>query len=1119
MRHQMENTTVPLFVGHPIDDPGEVALISRLRADLSQRRIRATLYANFIVGDRTHRQVDLLVRTECRTAHVEIKDLSSGYPLRARLNGPWEQLPPGGPPRSLGKNAAEQVIQGTYAISDAMGALARLQGVTAPGGKFYTCIDSIVAVWRNISDGSEIEPRDFVTVLGYDDLLLRLTTPRRMVPWSDGEWDAFARRLGLHQEQPESESERRRRSSLDLITDYRLQAEKGLAKDLRAFVDVGTTDEHDITVSAAGASQRLASGGALAVVGSPGTGKTFLVKELARRHCGEDRLVIWVEASDSESGQFEDLLGHAIAPYSKEHWSTLVGAATEFGVPITVVVDGLNDCGDDADRDALLQGLSAFALRYPADILITSTTPDGLSGTLDASVLDVREPDRSARLEILAAHGAKHPWRISEQFRTPYELAIAAQCESELDERASVTELHTAYIRSLAPTDHLRAGLRLLASRLHERLRTSFHLIDVDAILNAPERDLPPGMFDDVLACPLLFVEGQRVRFRHDLIAQFFAAADLVHSATDGHALGALLGVPANRALAETALGIAGDPHRVWDALQVLADPELVFSALTNGYGADAAELAIRETRDVLERAIASTTGEAPTLQTSSNFIRRWATDRQWTEWELALLVAAGWGLTRGLFVSEVCELIDRTDKICRSEAHRLHGDGDRTPVSDVVGATYAPVTPRSDGHDLAASYVVRAFLRNPSGGRGSGERRASGLASRFVDSAGARSWGRFFLAVAAVNPGEVSDQALFASLLRRAWDARGYHLQLHALEAAYFFGGSDEPYRSEILDALQTLEPKHPFLLVSHLEALARFGEVESTTTEEDIQDQIRAVINHPEGTEFPQFDDCCQLASGIVSNQFEDEAITGPYFAAVQGLARHEKVRLFVMAAHARDPFSSMHLDWTMRQLVELVPTGDAALDGTVKSVFATFLDGPPEEKVMWQEDVNACITAIRGWAQFEPALPPLVADSTPEQRNWHLIANLLFAYERNDAAVDEQTTWNALLHEPQATIRTMASMAHAALSANRSPLGLLVEDYPGEMRRLFEWALNNLADLPADLLPPSTSAANFVMHTLGQVGDEPTAGRLQDYVRDPDTGSAAVNAIQNIHQRLTP
>ena len=234
---------------------------------------------------------------------------------------------------------------------------------------------------------------------------------------------------------------------------------------------------------------------------------------------------------------------------------------------------------------------------------------------------------------------------------------------------------------------------------------------------------------------------------------------------------------------------------------------------------------------------------------------------------------------------------------------------------------------------------------------------------------------------MAAVNPGEASDQALFASLLRRAWDARGYHLQLRALEAAYFFGGSDEPYRSEILDVLQTLEPKHPFLLVSHLEALARFGEVESTTTEEDIQDQIRAVINHPEDNESLQYNDYCQLASGIVSNQFEEEAITGPYFAAVQGLARHEKVRLFAMAAHARGPFSSMHLDWTMQQLVELVPTGDAALDDTVKSVFATFLNGPPEENAMWQEDMNACLTAIRGWAQFEPALPPLVADSTPE------------------------------------------------------------------------------------------------------------------------------------------
>ena len=330
MRHQMENTTVPLFVGHPIDDPGEVALISRLRADLSQRGIRATLYANFNARGRTCRQVDLLVQMPCRTAHVEIKHLSRGYPLRAGLNGPWEQVLPDGSRRSLGKNAADQVIQGTYAISDEMGAFARQQGATAPDGKFYTCIDSIVAVWRTIPDGSQIERRDFVTVLRYDDLLQRLTTPRRRVPWSDQEWDAFAGRLRLYQEQPESESEHRRRSSLDLITDYRLQAEQDLSKGLGTFVDVGTTDEHNTRLSAADASQRLAGGGVLAVVGCPGSGKTFLAKELARRHCSEHRLVIWVEAGNSESGQFEDLLGPAMAPYSKEHWSTLAGGRAGF---------------------------------------------------------------------------------------------------------------------------------------------------------------------------------------------------------------------------------------------------------------------------------------------------------------------------------------------------------------------------------------------------------------------------------------------------------------------------------------------------------------------------------------------------------------------------------------------------------------------------------------------------------------------------------------------------------------------------------------------------------------------------------------------------------------------
>ena len=801
-----------------------------------------------------------------------------------------------------------------------------------------------------------------------------------------------------------------------------------------------------------------------------------------------------------------------MGPYSAEPWRTLIDAAAETGAPITVVVDGLNEC-PNPERGDLLQQLTAFTLRHPTNVLITSTTDDVLGGALDAALLRIREPDEQTRLKILSAHGAKHPGRISEQFRTPYELAIAAECESDLDERASVTQLHDAYIRRFAPTEQLREGLRALASWLHARLRTSLPRLDATSILNSPTLDLTPRQVDEVLKCPLLAIESHRVRFRHDLIGQFFAAEEVVRSSTTGQSLGRLLGSPAHRMLTETALGIEPDHNRVWEALKELANPELIFSALTTGYGPDVAETAAQEIRDMMDRATAST-GVAATVTRTGGLLGRWVTGRRWTEWERALLTAAGRGLTRGLFVDQVCALVDRTDDVSLAEAQRLSAGGDQSSVSRVVATTYALPAAEPDGYGLAASYVVRAFEMARMMTRSTPDWRPRGLAGRFVADADARSWGRFYLALLSIDFRDVSDQALFASLLRRAWDAGGYHLQLEALRVAEFFGGSDEPHGSEILTVIRELETDDRILQGSLLEVLARFGEITNPTTAEELRDHIRTTILYPEDMDF------CWTASGIVSSQFEYEALIGPYAVAIDGLTSQERVRLFTMAARGSDPAISLSLHWTLSELTDLIPTGDAGLDDAAKSVFSAFLERPAENAVMPQGAVDAWLTAIRGWAKFESSLPPEAADLTPEQRSWRLVADLLLRYERDDAGVDQQETWRTLLLDPQQTILTLASVQGATTSGPRgSALGRLIEDYPEPLRDLFEWELENPSELPDDRFLLGIGALDFAIGMLGAVGNESTAARLSALTNDPEAGRAAVDAIRQIHRRVAP
>ena len=1114
----MNNLTIPLFVGDPIREPSERAFVSRLRADLARLGEPATLYANFYPKARNSTQVDLLVRTNHRAAHVEIKNLRSDYPVRARPNGRWEQVRPDGTVSQLRNNCSRQALAGTFAISDAMAGLSRKGLVTGPDGAFYRHLDSIVGIWRAVPDGSDIETPPFVTVLGYEDLLQRLITPGQKVLWTADMWDAFARHHDLFQLEAESEPERRRKRGIGLIRDYRLRAKPMFARGMDAFVDLGAVDDQDAQVSVADIGNRITGERTLAVVGPSGSGKTFLAKHLAVRHCDNNHLVAWIEAGDYEN-RFRDLLARSMAPYSVERWRTLVDAALEFGIPITVVLDGLNECPNN-DHHKLIRELRAFALRYRANVLITSTQDLDLTETAAATLLRINEPDDRTRREILVSHSARRPERIGPQFRTPYELSIAAQCESELSEDASVVDVQAAYVRRLAPTEQLRAGLRLLASRLHSDLRTSLSLHETNRLLNSSAGGLTPRQVDDLLACRLLVIEQHRVRFSHEKIGQFLAADDIVRSSPSGRALGMSLSVPANSTLADTALKMESDPCGVWEALKILASSNLVFSALAGTYGFDVADTATQEVKHMLHKATTSAEAAATTaaFEIGEEFTDGWwKTEDKWTEWEKVLMQAAGVGLTQGWFIDEIVQLIDRTDEVCLAQAKKLTAGGDKTPISRVFQGTYTQAAQRGTGR-LAASHIATAFeLAVPIGPDFTSLRRNGKVARRLFEGAGALSWGRFYLALLSVDSDDPSNQAMFASLFRRAWDARGYHLQLRALEAARHFARVGEPHRSEILDVVNGIETTHWALDSTLLEVLSGFGEIKSPRTVEDIRSEILRTISHPDDI------DGCKSANGIVANRFEDEHLVGPYWQAIEELTTRERVLLFAMAARCADPSISFHLCTTLAELADLIPTGDPSLDTAAKSVFLPFLNGPPERPFMPGQAVDACLAAIRGWAKFEAALPPETADLEPRQRNWRLMANLLLAYEREDVMIDPEEIWRALLSEPLETLVTVAyldgatprSLQHIR-NPIRQPLWRLAQDYQEPLRRLFEWALENQEEIPIEVARVS-SRVNFVIRMLGATGDESTAAKLRKHTLDPVSGKAAVEAIRNIRSRV--
>lgn len=1103
----MNTNIINLFVGDEVTDPGEQHLISRLRRDLAGLGVPGTLYASFFPSPRAG-QVDLLVRTPCRTAYVEIKTLNPDYPVFGRPNGHWEQQLLDGSRRSLGKNAAKQALEGTWAIGDAMRALARTGAVRSLDFKRH--IDTLVTIWARIPTGSDIETPAHVNVVSYAEFLERLTEPGPTIEWSDDEWDAFARHLGLFQPESELPADWKRRAAADAITDYRLRAQVSFLAELGPIVDLGA-DGPTGHLGLEDIGRLVADARIVALVGPSGSGKSLAGLHVAVSHCEAGRLVIRIRAGEYEKGRFSNLLARAMAPFSKELWGHLVRSAPAAGIPLTVVLDGLNECPADL-RPELLDQLRAFLNRYPSGVLVTSTEGNGLADILGATTLVPTAPGDATRQELLDAHGAKRPGRISAQFQTPYELSIAAQCESELEDDSSLADLHAAYIRRFAPSEQLRSGLRALATLLHEKLRSSLPLLEATTVLYSRAFGLTPSEVDRVLVCSLLDVGRQRIRFRHELLGQFLAAEDLVRSAASGSDLGRQLGAPANKTLASSALAIEADAHLICEALENLADTGLLLAGLNGQYGTEVAQLVRERVRDVLHRGIAATDADRVILRAESWF-GRWEPQIPWTPIEQAMLVVAGQALLQRRFVDEVCELVDCTDAVCLHNSRLLKADGFDSPISMVVANTYSQIRP-ADGRGLAASYVVTAFELTSMMRRFRPDGPPAGLARRFAAAQGSYPWGRLYLASLSVDPRDPQDQADFASLLRRAWDAGGYHLQLGALRAAEFFAGSDEPYRTEILDVVKGFQATHWGLQNSIIEVLSRFGEIDRGLTAEDLREEIREVLAHSDASE------ACQAAAGIVSNQFEDENIVGPYCEAIAGLTSAEKVRLLTMAASGSDITKSMSLDWTLDELSALVPTGDRFLDGMAKATFGAFLNGPPSDSVMPAEATNASLAAIRGWAKFDNALPLATDELNHEERNWRLVAGLLLDLERDDLVGDPAEAWRQLHEDRHNTILTLSTLEGAAyrsaFDGRRPALHHLYEAYTAELRHLLEWALDHLELVPVQDVRRHGGPDHFVIRALGHVGDLGTAERLRVHTLDPAAGTTAVAAIRHIHQR---
>jgi hypothetical protein len=1101
MEHTISNVTC--YIGDPIENPQEVRFLRKLERDLAAQGLSAYVFANFYAGRPGNRQVDFLIFTAERLTYVELKSFDVTRPIIGGANGRWLQQGPGDAERSLDSNPYQQARSGTFAVSDSMKAFA-MSGAAPDADRFYRHIDTVVCFDPVIPNRSELQVGDYVSYLGYEDLIARLNQRGRRPPWSDAQWEAFAAYLGVYREDAESGSNGDQRMSTSVLEEYRWRFRAAQSLELPAHVPT-TMHAGDVELSVSQLVSFVAEGRLLSVVGGHGAGKSHLARHLAIALSDAGMVVLWLRAGEYAQGQFGRLLSKSAASFSPENFSNLLEHATRAAVDVAVVLDGVNECPQQL-RSELVDQLAGLRLRTPGGAIITSLEGAPVPESMAAIGVVLGDPTPDERRRILESYGMTCPDLVSEAFRTPYELSIAASCHAELGDATTQVDLFDAYVRKLARSEVVRAGLRAIAAVMDAELRTSLRVLDVALALGSHSGlELPPERVDEIMANDLLVSSQGRVQFRHELLGRFLAAEDCVLRSSTGQALGAALRTEQHRDLHHYALIIERDVVRRADALAELADARLYLAAATGVLGSAAAFQASAAICGVLADATFATNPESASFVPNDWPGGEWATKQSWSANELALLTAAGLALAKGLFVDEVCSLIDATDELFLGQVVNMQNAGSTTTISPVFAATYTQFASLSVNR-LGASVVSYAcetdWLRDHNS--------RVPVVRRFLQGGTSRPWGRLYLALHLFDAGSSDDRAVLPELLLRAWKIGGYHLRLDALDVAIkaaWMKSSAE--RQAVASVLSEFETENVFLSSMLVEALAAYDLIVPMATVASLTHEIAEFLTRPDDP------DTWKAAARFVDLQFDNEAVLGPYYETIHSLSESDRRELLIAAARSGE---GVWASWTLERLADEAPSGEPALDERLRSVFAGPASRIEATGPMIQDNIAVHLAGLRGWARLSSGAPPYQEEGDADERAWRLVDRLVLDLERQRGIEDVNEVWRELLGPlAAAAVDVMFRLSWAQTLRPDDPTvqQRLIERFPSEMRALMEWGVVNRGRLTSHFpAGAGHSRANCILRILGQVGNEATVALLRPYLIEPKIATDVVAAIRAIN-----
>ncbi|WP_294131712.1 NERD domain-containing protein [Sphingobium sp.] len=964
---------ISIFLGDPIENATETACLRRLLQDLQALDIDAVILANFTLGPK-RRQIDLVVATANTALVIEIK----GYvhAVHGGVNGPWELDAQNSARTRLGPtNPYQQALTNRYAVTDSM---ASLLGLGSDATK--KAVGGMLCLFPAPVPSSQIPQSDFkLEIGGYADLIGLLSKARPGALPLEA-WRRLAQSADLSDASAAPPSE----------------AEAAIAGYLGAFADLADAAaspyiepqfEGAFTTDALAA--QIAAGAQLQIVGPSGSGKSELLKALARSTTRSGNLPVMIRAGDFER-RLAPLLQAAIARCSPSGSTELFKAAMRAGAEIIFFVDGLNECPADRRND-LIAALQAARINYGARIILAGQEPTSLPAMLTGDEIRLAQPDHAQARRLVAAHLgrplADHELGAVEIVATAHDAAILAamlEMPAAIDGRFALYHGFTDARLDVRGRQQMKRSLSALATTMRTGFVASMPRAAAERILNR-DNDVDAVIAREV---GLVRIDANRLAFRHDLIADFFAADDVLRHAATPAELSALANRPINAELREFLLGGCATTAEIDALIGPAPDSRLLRAALSGRASGKARAYVLGRMRDLIGKLkhrygqiSLSLPDGVTTARDLHSLIPSLPNDANGAGIEKAYLHLIPFALGDGL-MADLLDLFAAVDRRLVGEAQRLrdaHPDVRIAWRAAAYGTVYGMHHHSPGGRDLQdlLNAIQNAWFGEQDGAPDLGLR-------DYLNAFEALSPGQLFFLVSALHSANIEPLPYrFPEVLHHIWELRVYHLRLYICDIIRFRGSDLPPdQREAVRDALDGWLSNDNIVMNSILfDALEGVDGIETTLTLEAAVQEYEAMLALPESPE------ACSMAVSAVTRTY-DHPFRDIYWEAFYEVLPVEKRQALLLRGLRDEQRDAWFIDDILRAL-HRNPTAAAAPE-LQKLALRPIVEGHSH-----QHALHVYADAIALLAKLAiPLAPPEPPPDDPARRAWYRAAPLIHA-----------------------------------------------------------------------------------------------------------------------------